>query len=440
MTVFKKIDSDPVLEKKSEIQLVNPDKFRFLANLYWPIAEYGIDIDQWIDITQYTVWPSFYFSSQSLLTQPTESTKYFVDFYRGTMIPVNLGSLGGTVEGDFSPSFYITQSDVAFSQYYLYFIPTQERLFSTTWAHYAGSGGIDSSFNTVQTYPTKAIYNQIKMLYGQHGSEKFTLNDEEIDHFFYISLDQKSFSGSISPNSFVFPLMRVSQLEIQEDETQQTTYTFTDHLQSTLYSDTFGRYAYLVSGTLNAISSSEVFGAVYYDQKSFILNSEKLDDTVFYQQGGYNFLHTGSSVSGSTSWYLTGSQSSNSYMFGRFFRNSQYKNEFILIDESNPITPTDFEIKMESDSINSVYFLDVNYDEFNYTNNPSCFESEFYDIESNLYGKKFKYNSFKYEPVTYITSIGLYNDFGELIAIAKLPTPLKKDFSTRYSIKVVIKY
>lgn len=437
MTAFKKIESDPVVEKKTETTQYDPQKFRALSNLYWPIAEYGASLGFDPPDADYPIWPSLNYNSQSFLYQSTESVKYFIDFYQGNVIPVNVSTFPGFPSGDFSYSFNLNETENLLVDYYLYFVPTQTRLFSVAWAHYAGSGGIDSSFGGQYTYPTKAVYNQAKMVLSDITSSKFELNNEELDHFFIMSFDQKNLSGSITPNSFLLPLQKMSALGGQGDETQGETHTFTDFLQETLYSNKFGYYSYLVSGNLNQISSSEIFGAIYYDQKTVLLNTEKLQNTVFYSPSSLgSIINTGSIPTGGNDWYLSGSQSTNSYMLGRLLRNSQFKNTGF----DTPITAIDFQFKLTYDEFESIYFLNIGQDDFNYTNNPSCFSADFYDTNSKLYGKKFKYDSFKSTPVTYITTIGLYNDNRELLAIAKLPYPLKKDFSTRYLLKILIKY
>ena len=196
----------------------------------------------------------------------------------------------------------------------------------------------------------------------------------------------------------------------------------------------------MVSGNLNQISSSEIFGAIYYDYKSVILNTEKLENSVFYSDG-FSFIHTGSSLGGYTEWYLTASQATNSYMLGRLIRNAQFANSGgLTVGPSNQLIATDLQFDLKNEVVESVYFLYIGNDEFNYTNNPSCFEYGMYDINSNLYGNKFRYESFRANPVTYITSIGLYNDYGEMLAVAKLNYPLKKDFSKSYLFKIKIKY
>ena len=440
MRAFKKIESNTVLNKRTEISAHDPSKFRFLSNFFWPFTEYGQNLDFDSPNADYPVWPSLYYNTQSLLYQNEDSTKYFIDFYNGNIIPVDHNNFGTFPEGDYSYSFFIPDANDPSTDYTLYYVPVENRLFSSAWAHYAGSGGFDSSFGSDYTYPTKAIYNQVKMVYNETSSLKFKLNGEDVDHFFFISFDQKNITGSIVPNTFVLPIMKGSALGGKGDETWQSTYTFTDKSQTTLFSDEYGYYSYLVSGNLNQISSSEIFGAIYYDYKSVILNTEKLENSVFYSDG-FSFIHTGSSLGGYTEWYLTASQATNSYMLGRLIRNAQFANSGgLTVGPSNQLIATDLQFDLKNEVVESVYFLYIGNDEFNYTNNPSCFEYGMYDINSNLYGNKFRYESFRANPVTYITSIGLYNDYGEMLAVAKLNYPLKKDFSKSYLFKIKIKY
>ena len=43
-------------------------------------------------------------------------------------------------------------------------------------------------------------------------------------------------------------------------------------------------------------------------------------------------------------------------------------------------------------------------------------------------------------PQTFITGIGLYNAVGQLVAVAKLSSPLKKNFASEATIKVKLTY
>ena len=69
--------------------------------------------------------------------------------------------------------------------------------------------------------------------------------------------------------------------------------------------------------------------------------------------------------------------------------------------------------------------------EFNYTNNPTS-TSNAVDgtISANLTGN----------PLTFITTVGLYNQNNELLAVAKTSPPVKKDFSTEKIFNIRLQY
>lgn len=76
-----------------------------------------------------------------------------------------------------------------------------------------------------------------------------------------------------------------------------------------------------------------------------------------------------------------------------------------------------------------IFFCRMMNKEFNYSNNPT-FSDEFGLINE----------SFTADPVTYITTVGLYNDDNQLLAVAKLSQPLQKDFTEETLIKAILKY
>ncbi len=69
--------------------------------------------------------------------------------------------------------------------------------------------------------------------------------------------------------------------------------------------------------------------------------------------------------------------------------------------------------------------------EFNYSENPSFISGSTGEV---------LYSSFINNPQTYITTIGLYNDTNQLLAVAKLSRPLPKDFTKEALIQVKLDY
>ena len=76
------------------------------------------------------------------------------------------------------------------------------------------------------------------------------------------------------------------------------------------------------------------------------------------------------------------------------------------------------------------FFIRARNSEYNYTNNPS-----FVDNNNNIL-----HNSMKLNPKVFITTVGLYNDSNELLAVAKLSQPVAKDFTKEALIRVKLDY
>ena len=73
------------------------------------------------------------------------------------------------------------------------------------------------------------------------------------------------------------------------------------------------------------------------------------------------------------------------------------------------------------------YFLRLNNKEFNYSNNPS------FATGSN---GQLSNQDFENDPKVFVTTVGLYNDSNELLAVAKLSRPLEKSFSKEALLRV----
>jgi hypothetical protein len=79
------------------------------------------------------------------------------------------------------------------------------------------------------------------------------------------------------------------------------------------------------------------------------------------------------------------------------------------------ISDIDFNNTVELNS--TIYFCRINQKEFNYSSNPT------YLSESQIRVKEVEND----QPISYITSVGLYSSDGALLAVAKLSEPLRKD-------------
>jgi len=78
----------------------------------------------------------------------------------------------------------------------------------------------------------------------------------------------------------------------------------------------------------------------------------------------------------------------------------------------------------------TIYFCRANHNEFNYSSNPT------YISKSKIRVKSIASD----QPVSYITTVGLYNNNNELLATAKLSEPLQKTPSNEYVLRVRLDY
>jgi len=89
-----------------------------------------------------------------------------------------------------------------------------------------------------------------------------------------------------------------------------------------------------------------------------------------------------------------------------------------------------FIVDSEETISSEFYFVRAQNKQFNYTTNPS-----FIDTQGNVI-----YSTFINNPKTFITTVGLYNNDGDLVAVAKISQPIAKDFTKEALIRVKLDY
>ena len=149
--------------------------------------------------------------------------------------------------------------------------------------------------------------------------------------------------------------------------------------------------------TLGANNSSGSFGFVYPDAGIIVFNGEALRNV-------------------KESYYLEGSTAATEKRVEKMF--------------DAVVAGASFELDAEEKISSQFMFVRVKNSEFNYSSNPS-----YIDTNGNLNN-----TTMADSPTTYITTVGLYNDDNNLLAVAKLSQPLKKDFTTETLIRVKLDY
>lgn len=242
------------------------------------------------------------------------------------------------------------------------------------------------------------------------------------DDIYAISLNRWNFRDRIESGNWQLSLCAVDENNSPDinniitlvDETID--YIGTSQANPTYKLHSLGGAVYgIYSGSLDSgiaeNADKEPYGLLFPDNGTIILNGE--------------MLYTSASIE-------TKRTDPNTNPLGAFVSSSNAELLFTAISGAmsvgNPFIATTAEIK-----IPTYCFVRIHNYEYNYTSNPSYFDVV--DDGKDSLVVKDKLRTFK-TPFVYITTIGLYNDDGELLAVAKLSKPIRKTPSDELVIKV----
>ena len=181
----------------------------------------------------------------------------------------------------------------------------------------------------------------------------------------------------------------------------------------------------IVSGSIDAgtnifnSSAPKYFGLLYPQHGIVILNGDTLDEPRHHSSSADATGHGGA---GFTTALGSGVQGANHMV--------QLVNSLSSSYGNNPTT-LGLQARSSEAVKSTYYFVRVKNAEYNYSNNPSFTTGSLGQLS---------FNSFVSDPQIYITSIGLYNDRRELLAVAKLSQPLLKNFTREALIKVKLDF
>ena len=299
---------------------------------------------------------------------------------------------------------------------------TAEAQFSVAYGHRLGSGS--AALGTLNDSPSRAVYSQYKLLLLEPGDNSFTFKDgTSSDSIYAINFNRARVKEKLDPGNWQIILGQLSGSTVPNNshtgsnvKIQTLTPSFISLIDDSNDYENInnpgganGSVYNVISGSLangpHNPSAPHYYGLVYPSMGIIVLNDAKLTTTA-----SFNTV-TGSNVAGDNAWKLLTSIS------GAFSANSS----------ANAMQARNVE------TISSThYFVRIRNGEYNYTNNPTFVTGS----EGEIANMTFKLD----EPVTYITTVGLYNDRQELLAVAKLSQPIQKSFAIETLIKVKLDY
>jgi hypothetical protein len=288
--------------------------------------------------------------------------------------------------------------------------------YSLAYGHALGSGS--DSQGTLQDSPSKAIYSQYRQILLPPGDTRFTTaGSGSTDHIYVVNFKRNRMRERLDPGNFELPLRVISGSRPTNatgsvSVSGSKVITLID--DSTIASATLGesgKVYNIVSGSLTSgvynSTAPVYYGLAYPDHGVLVLDAKMLDQQLNFQ------TNTGSSSEGNNHFAL----------FHSISGSVQY---------NNPAgDPYGFQARNSEKITSTHYFVRVKNAEYNFSNNPSYVTGSVGQIAET---------SFIGDPKTYITTVGLYNDRQELLAVAKLSKPLLKSFQREALIRVKLDF
>lgn len=307
-----------------------------------------------------------------------------------------------TASANLTGSYYIDVYNTTYTS------NTASVQFSIAYGNINGYGSAPLNSLVPENTPTRIIFGQYRnLIYGDAESPvNFGgLNTASVD-LIAIQVDRNRYKESLFPGTFNLTLVNGSDtLSLTDNSNQVTTVTYVDG--GRLFDIISGSNGIATTATAPAgaagkgYTASGSYGFFLPDIGLIVLNPRALSIGTIVN-GGINL---------SLSTAITNAAS------------SQNKETIFQTIKNGASFALNSQETISSDYV----FVRIKNAEYNYTTNPS--------IISGSTGALI-YSNFINSPQTFPTSVGLYNDNNELLAVAKLSKPLTKDFTKEALIRV----
>jgi hypothetical protein len=270
-----------------------------------------------------------------------------------------------------------------------------------------GSGSAPYNPSVTGSTPTRTNYGQYRTLILGDENAQFVFGNTTSSYFYAINIERARYKQSILPGSLTLNLSGSGGLITLTDDSKIAS--------SVVYTDA-GRVYNIVSGSAGTVytagsssfgwtSDSGSYGWFLPDIGVILLNGLALD------------------ASGSAGGINLGTV--------RNFSNNTVNNPKLIVDALNRAGNGGFRLNSQETLSSDFIFVRARNNEFNYSENPSFISGSTGEIV---------FDSFINNPQTYITTVGLYNDSNELLAVAKLSRPLPKDFTKELLVRVKLDF
>jgi hypothetical protein len=287
--------------------------------------------------------------------------------------------------------------------------------FSIAYGHKLGSGSAPLNSLVPQNTPSRITFGQYRnLIYGDAESAvNFGSGNTSSIDLVAIPIDRNRYKGNLFPGTFNLILSGSNNTDLGTATVLKLTDNSND-VSTVTYLDC-GRAYDIISGSNGTAANSPLlpgssgkgytasgsYGLFLPDIGLIVLNPRALSISNAPTSGGLGISFTTSTAASLGS----------------------YNNELMF---NAMATGSSFSLNSQETISSDYVFVRIKNGEYNYTSNPS-----FISGSGNLI-----YSNFINSPQTYMTTVGMYNDNNELLAVAKLSKPLVKDFTKEALIRV----
>tara|TARA_R110001583_G_C5613623_1_gene405542 strand:- start:23 stop:1150 length:1128 start_codon:yes stop_codon:yes gene_type:complete len=296
------------------------------------------------------------------------------------------------------------------------------------YGNHLGSGSPDFTNDTgsLGVGASRVVYGQYRNLVFDNETSKFTFGDHTPESIYVINVNRARYKQKLSPGSLN---LHISGASVAANSTQSIIHLTDDSVtrgatvsNPNYVGENLGGYYNIVTGSNGSMSgsvgpsgqitintSASLFGFFYPHAGLIILNGDAFS-------ASFGTMTSASAATAGISAFHNGNQTTYDKPHQKFFDHIVGGGTFIVDTE---------------EQINSkYYFVRARNSEFNYTNNES-----FTDADNRILHSTMQFN-----PKVFITTVGLYNNAAELVAVAKLSQPVAKDFTKEALVRVKLDY
>tara|TARA_R100001163_G_scaffold49577_1_gene37291 strand:+ start:691 stop:1734 length:1044 start_codon:yes stop_codon:yes gene_type:complete len=283
--------------------------------------------------------------------------------------------------------------------------------FAIAYCDEGGSGSLLYNPNVPEYSPTRTNYGQYRSLIIGDEGNSFVFGNQSASYFYALPIERSGYKEELLPGVMTLCLSGSNasdHLYLTDDSKLGGAAVFSEA----------GRIFNLVSGSAGNVYTgidangwtvnSGSYGWFMPDIGTILLNGPALDGA--FADGGINL---GTGRNGNTA------DNNPEKLFNRLNLGGAAS--------TNPGWTLNSNEQLSSDFV----FVRARSDEFNYSTNPSFISGSTGAV---------LFDSFINDPQVYITSVGLYNNNQELVAVAKLSRPLLKDFTKELLVRVKLDF